>query len=258
LFCVGTEKKSAVCPIFLKARVDASLIPCHHTALALHLFIPSLTLVVSKGRSSIETSPHRRLGYLLQISQLPHHRSPPPPPPPPPPRQHHTPSLRSQHQPRKLPFASCDAFPDARLKCLGSDLPPARPPPTSCLRVKRPHDPLLGARAPRRRSPSLSLPSAAPCLPLWAKTTTQTASQRTRPMHLLCPASPAPLRRGSGHARWVVELGRHSGWRARRSQFRGGRRYRAWIRWQQQLGTRSGQWRGWVWRRSRKRERAHG
>ena len=30
-------------------------------------------------------------------------------------------------------------------------------------------------------------------------------------MHLLCPPSAAPLRRRSGHARWVVEPGRHSG-----------------------------------------------
>ncbi len=56
------------------------------------------------------------------------------------------------------------------LSAPGADVPPAR------LRVKRPHDPLLGARVPRQRSPSLSLPSAAPCLPLWAQTTTQTAS----------------------------------------------------------------------------------
>ena len=45
---------------------------------------------------------------------------------------------------------SRDAFPSARLKRLGADVPPARPP--ARLRVKRPHNPLLGARAARRCS----------------------------------------------------------------------------------------------------------
>ena len=127
---------------------------------------------------------------------------------------------------------SCDALPGGRLKHLSSDVPLTWPP--ARLRVKCPPDPLLGAQAPRRRRPSLSLPSTAPCLPLWAQTTTQTARQRTTTMHLLCLASAAPLRHASGHERWVVELGRHSGWRARRSRFRGGRLYRAWVLWLQQ------------------------
>jgi hypothetical protein len=70
---------------------------------------------------------------------------------------------------------SCDDLPGGRLKHLSSDFPPARPP--ARFRVKRPPDPLLGACAPRRHRPSLSLPNTAPCLPLWAQTTTQTARQ---------------------------------------------------------------------------------
>jgi len=151
------------------------------------------------------------------------------------PHRHHFPCIARRARvvgTRTANTPSCDALPGGRLKHLSDDIPPARPP--ARLRVKRPHDPLLGALSPRRCSPSLSLPSAVLCLPLWAQTTTQTASQRATAIHLLCQASPAPLRHGSGHAQWVVELGRHSGWRARRSRFRGGRRYRAWIRWRQQ------------------------
>jgi hypothetical protein len=205
---------------FQSPRPDASLTLCHQTALAQHPVHPILVC----GGSECE--------ILLWVLSSPTVGTPAPIFPTSPitirSHRHHFPCIARRARVVSTSTAnapSCDALPGGRLKHLSSDIAPARPP--ARLRVKRPHDPLLGALSPRRCSPSLSLPSAVLCLPLWA----QTASQRARAIHLLCPA---PLRHGSGHARWVVELGQHSGWRARRSRFRGGRRYRARIRWRQQ------------------------
>jgi hypothetical protein len=114
---------------------------------------------------------------------------------------------------------SRDAFPSAQLKRLGADVPPARPP--ARIRVKRPHDPLLGARAARRCSVGLhpGRRQACHCGPR--------RRRRGRGRCTRCPRlRQLRLRRSCGCGRWVVELGRHRGRCAWQSGSRCGRRYR--------------------------------
>jgi hypothetical protein len=83
---------------------------------------------------------------------------------------------------------SCDALPGGKSEPLSAYIPPARPP--ARLHVKRPHDPVLGARATRQRCRCLC--PGRPLSPLLCDLTTAgTASQRTTMMHSQCPASAA-------------------------------------------------------------------
>jgi hypothetical protein len=93
---------------------------------------------------------HPALGPLLPNSR---HalRSPNPPPARtrPQQRQHLNSTLRSPHRTSAPSPPARNALPSARLKRLGTNLPPSRAP--TRLRLQRPHDPFLGARASRRR-----------------------------------------------------------------------------------------------------------
>jgi len=142
-------------PTFQSPRPDASLTLCHQTAPARHPVHPILVYGGSEREILLWDLSSPTVGTPTPIFPtcpiaIRSHR-------------HHFPCIARRARVVSTSTAnapSCDALPGGRLKHLSSDIPPAQPP--ARLRVKRPHDPLLGARAPRRRNPSLSLPSAAP------------------------------------------------------------------------------------------------
>jgi hypothetical protein len=197
--CKEVRCTSNLTTVFNAKAPDASLTLCHQTALTWPPVHPTLVSVAPNAKSLPGTSPLRLWSRPLQFSQLPHHR---------PPRRRHFPCIVRRGRAvstRTANSPSRNAVPASRLKHLSADTCSA-----TCSSPRQwPHDPFLGTRLIQRRRLRLC-PGR----------------------HVACNCGPWRRRgrQGRRRGRCVVELGRHSGQRARRSGFQHGRRRRSWSR----------------------------